>query len=188
MKPQSVVLLFTTANSVRGSGERPAFASHSMSFKYNVRSRSNRKVRDVQNITPYKSHLNQRFTIGLIPQAKINGNSVESDVDEKLPFFAMDDDYNDSQKSSYLTSDKNYHFNLEQAQSNPVFQVFNKVMVSRNQIFFLDSESTGPDLHYLHFLSRQFLVEKFKKELIKQILKEHGSLPYLHSFWLGLIQ
>lgn len=128
MKPQSFVLLFTTANSARGSGGRPAFASHSMSFKYDVRSRAGRKVRDVQNSMPYKSQLKQRSTIGFIPQAKINGSSVESQVDEKLPFFAMDDDYNNSPKSSYLTSDNNYHFNFEQAQNNPVFQVLNKVM------------------------------------------------------------
>jgi hypothetical protein len=142
-----------------------------MSFKYDVRSRAGRKVRDVQNSMPYKSQLKQRSTIGFIPQAKINGSSVESQVDEKLPFFAMDDDYNNSQKSSYLTSDNNYHFNFEQAQNNPVFQVLNKVMVSRKHIV-LDSESTSPDLHRLSsFLQSPIFGREIQKGVDKTDIK-----------------
>lgn len=127
MKPQSFVLVLITANSVRGSGDTPAFALHSMMLKYDARARIGRKVKDNHYHMMYKSQLK-----GLIPQAKINGNSVESDVDEKVPFFAMDDEVNDSETSSYLTPDNNYHFNLEEARNNPVFQVFNQVMVSIN--------------------------------------------------------
>jgi hypothetical protein len=162
-----------------------------MTFKYDARSQSDRKVKYIENHVIYKSQLKRKSVFGFIPHAKINGNSVESDVEEKFPFFAMDDDVNSRQKSSYVTSDHNYHVDLEQAQNNPVFQVFNQVMVRRNLSIFLDFESTSPtytSFTNFYFFSHQFLVEKFKKELIKQILKEHGSLLHLHSFWPGLTQ